>query len=607
MAETEDIFEKAPASQNPMLTPKQKNLMEFTTPTQEVQQPFREVGRLEAFDAAFDLAQLDTAMNAIARMTSLDELENSGELIEPEQLNKMFIDAPLDEPFNRPMTEVQAVTIVERAKNRQRLAEKISRGPQDYLQTGMNFGAAAAASASDPIEFGAGMLLGAGAGWAARAGYLGTRTARMARLARANRLSPAQNLGIAFAEGFAGNLAAEGVIASANKQENLDYNMGDMLANAATGAILFPGVRYGVNRSVSFVKNFGQRAAKSFDSPMLGRIFNDKKPIADLHIRDMADELYARHKPDLVVGENLKINLGQYVDEALPSIEAGNSRNWFSYSVSRSKTFDVAEANQIELDMGRNAVELSTDPGIVYNAANRKMFDDPGVVHAHRIDMTGVRSFDELPIKELREPFIEAMKKLGFKDKMASSMFDNSPSMRSLYDDIRNNIDYRNKNHQKVIDEFNEASVERGVNGYFGRGGDFMGNKGRSHNSLVLLNKDNIKEQIDRIETDKARTHQIPQEEIQKRRKEYDSEENDIFYDADASKEFKELEFRNVDSEPRLANLDKREREALEELALLADQGSELAEGVVERVNKMKRQHVDNLKMRSALKACMNG
>lgn len=204
-------------------------------------------GVFETVSNVVSLSSKDTSREILGRMMDLGNLNNDGEVLQPEQLREKF--PGNDDLLNYPLTEAAAESLVKEREQRANLEFEIAAGPKGGVYTALNFAAGMIPHAIDPID----MAVGFGIGKALMAPARGAKVLKMLRATKAGRVGA--DIGIAAA----GNIAVEpGAFISASL-ESRDYTMMDMLANSVGGAVIGVGLIKGAGAVISpSIKSFNK-------------------------------------------------------------------------------------------------------------------------------------------------------------------------------------------------------------------------------------------------------------------------------------------------------------------------------------------------------------
>ena len=177
--------------------------------------------RLESIYSSAKISSMGTPVEYLKNMW--EDYDDPGEdMVSPEILNQQYPN--LDIPFSEPVSSSLAKLLAERRMEKARYGQMIQSGPQDGLQTVMNFVASMVPHAVDPINIAASMA----GGWAAYASLpLKSFVGKVA---------------VSFAGGVAGNLPVEPLMMYGTAQEQEDYTANMFLMNVFGGALIGSGL-----------------------------------------------------------------------------------------------------------------------------------------------------------------------------------------------------------------------------------------------------------------------------------------------------------------------------------------------------------------------------
>lgn len=238
------------------------------------------VSSSEATDAAYDLAWQDSAVGLVARYNANKQFESSGaKPLTPDEANKMYPD--MDEPFRDPVNPYVAQMKHDTVTGRRELEQKIQEGPQDRWTKTKVFGAGMLAHMADPIEFGAGAIVGWGVGGLMAEGAFGAGAAKIAGSVASKTATIGEHLAYDAAQGGGGAFVQS--VAQEGAQKVVEGNEG----------IVDPRSNYEIATDVLFgtVAAFGMQSGGKLISHGLGfgmegtkRFLRGTSPEADLVI-----------------------------------------------------------------------------------------------------------------------------------------------------------------------------------------------------------------------------------------------------------------------------------------------------------------------------------
>jgi len=261
------------------------------------------------FEAAFELASMDTFVSGFARNTALDELDGpTSTKLAPEVLNEKY--PFVQTPFKKPMSEVAAFHLNEEGKKRRALEEAITKGSSSSLYSAaVGLGAGIVAHALDPVEFGVGaatgmLLSGAGtlvAASSSRSIYGGVRQG--AKLLARQGTTAGEKFAFQATEGIIGNAALEPFIADQSTRAMIDYDLQDSLVSVIGGGIAAPTAIYGLSKTFGGLFNKSKTASKIAIETAIGQTKADIAPNVDLVNKAYDDYIFKAPPREAKVGE----------------------------------------------------------------------------------------------------------------------------------------------------------------------------------------------------------------------------------------------------------------------------------------------------------------
>lgn len=271
-----------------------------------VYQPRPYVGRMEAMSASFDSAIGATeVLGQITSFWDVSEIADDNNLddIPAADLNDLY--GHTGYKFTRPMSDIEARHIIEFVEEKNKYNDIVQNGPQDTLQTwGLNFAAGAAAHLTDPIEFGVGALtFGVGSAVVGRAAsaFASQGAIRAAQIAS----TPLARLA---AGSTAEVLATEPLAIAGEGLAGREYGINDFLFNASLGILLGTALDvsgtyvFGRNKNIADLVAHDPTLFSGAQAVSTSRVANDFMPRAELWMKHMENEVYAR-PPDPVLKE----------------------------------------------------------------------------------------------------------------------------------------------------------------------------------------------------------------------------------------------------------------------------------------------------------------
>jgi hypothetical protein len=426
----------------------------------------------EATDAVSRLSSADTAVGLLARWGALRDAENQGGTkLSPEEANARYPGMPV--PFREPTNPYVAQLLYDREQERQELARKVTLGPQDTWQQTKNFGVGLAAHMTDPIEFGAGAVIGWGVGGAL------VRTAWGARLAAAGESSFLARTALNTIEAGSGNLvqnvAQEIGVKEIGDMEGIKYDpvegMKGLALSTFFGTALGVGIKEGSFRMGRYLRNTSPEADLAVLRSQMGEYNEGLKP-------NVAPLTEALAKETDVGPKDFPGKFNYAYEKITP--ETIKDRRFFLPNT----TGDVLTADSVRpiTDTVGEGAHLTDSPGVANAAASRSMSDAPA--HVVEIDPANIRPLDldaRLP-DDVRESFAEVLHKI---------VSDYDKAM-----DKHSGLDIMNAIHQAVdngdlpastIKDLQAELKAKGYNAFLTDGSRVGDNPHSPHNLLTLF------------------------------------------------------------------------------------------------------------------------
>lgn len=204
-------------------------------------------GRMSSIKSAYDLAKEETLGAFLDVQLGKSEAESkSNKMISASEANKMFPE--VEESFKEDVNIEVARFLAKRQRKKRLLEAKMALGPNDFLQSTLNFGSSFAAQMSDPVNIGAGMAAGAGlAGAVARLPFVGS--AVQAGL----RSGP---ISASLTREFIGNLAIEPLNIAGARAAQDRITLSDSVMNVTAGTLMGGMLDFGISKAFNFGKDF---------------------------------------------------------------------------------------------------------------------------------------------------------------------------------------------------------------------------------------------------------------------------------------------------------------------------------------------------------------
>lgn len=242
---------------------------------------------LGTFEAAYDLAMMDTFVSGVARSGldmlgipgALDDLaKTTSKTLTPEEANELYPN--VEKPFSQSINEAVAFQLNEEGKKRQLLQQKIAEGPGGSFYKGaLNLGAGIIAHALDPVEFGVGAFTGMGIsklGQVAATGAFGQGAVRAGQIAAKGGFIKEA------AEGVLGNLALEPLMYDQSQEAQIDYTFNDAFISVVGGGLAAPVAIHGFKKGLHSLRGVSKNAFGLGNKVAIGQFQNGKVPDVDL-------------------------------------------------------------------------------------------------------------------------------------------------------------------------------------------------------------------------------------------------------------------------------------------------------------------------------------
>lgn len=254
------------------------------------------------FEAAFELAQMDTFVSGWARNSALDDL--GGKVLPPEELNEKY--PFVQKKFTKPMSETAAFLLNEEGMKRMALQEKISQGAGNSLYAqATSLGAGIVAHMLDPVEFGVGAFTGYGlsAIGARVAGTTGYTALQKVGSALAGEGSNLARFSAQAAEGIVGNIALEPFMYEQQNRAQLDYTVEDAFVSVVGGGIAAPTAMFGLRKTWGGLFNKSDAATGLAVKTAIGQTQEGFRPNVDLVAKAHDDFIFKEPPKGTKLGE----------------------------------------------------------------------------------------------------------------------------------------------------------------------------------------------------------------------------------------------------------------------------------------------------------------
>lgn len=310
----------------------------------------------ETAEAATALSFQEGPTMAFARMWSLSSLDDVGEKLDPKELNQKF--PHLDRSFTEPMTLASAIEIERRQKERHRLEGVVGRGADQVGGGTTAFVSGLWGQVLDPANWVEGALTaGVFTGiralrHGAKAAEIASKTGRMARL------------GQDAMEGAIGASFGESLTYAAAQYEQQEYTAGMAFTNVAAGALLMPGVKYGLGAISDQVLKFSSKRAEQIHTQSVNSSSRDQitqvGKIYEFNAREMGGE-------------------GPLPYEHHPFMGNVDDRTW--YTSTDGDELDLSMGSHSYDELGQRGITVTSNGNKANNWAAPFDSDAPGSVH----------------------------------------------------------------------------------------------------------------------------------------------------------------------------------------------------------------------------------
>ena len=478
----------------------------------------------EVASAAWEIGKMDSAVINIARNQSLDEMEQSGKVLSPEQANELY--KHIEVPFNKPVNEKVAFFLNEEAQRKRQLQAVIESGPSG---SGIiNFASSVAAHATDPIEFGASAL----AGWAFRGVGALAEGVVAAESAAGVGASGISNLASGVAKGvraggvtgeiardMVGNAVLEPWMLSSAERAQVDYGIQDSLTNIVAGSLLVPAARFGAKAIGKGLAKINPQAMDATVKSTIGSMESGKIPAPDTIAKLQDDLLYK--KPN-TVGVELPGQKYEFTPKSPVDIKT-------------SEVFSVA-SNAGMLNKGSRAMVEDFGDGLYFtdnksiaeNFANNPFDDTPSSIHSLDTSKANLISADSPIDVEVKSSIVRSIE-----DKKVSAVLEKSATLKEAMDTIKTNIDDGSMT-DKHLNELYSGMRKNDIDGFVGAhtGVDNPHNYGYIFPESAEKMKETSSYKIDRSKAPKIDGQKLA--EVQAKA---DAPESNMYFDPDAKKE----------------------------------------------------------------------
>lgn len=490
----------------------------------------------EAAGQVFDSSFLDTGIQSLARISAVDDLNNGSEEYPPQELNSLHPGMP--KPFTRPMNLQQASFIAEQQAEEMRRQQLINQGPKGLFYGALNFGAGLLPHALDPIELGAGYLVGAGLGVAAagsRIGVaLGVRTTQATGIAARMGLplmpttvgsTALQTFGRTAVEGAVGNAVVEPLMMAAASKDMREYTAETFFMSTIGGAVGFAGARYGVSKAMSFAFERGKRIHSSLFKSTAAQLDNAQVVNTKEWVKSMIDETNIKPNPDLGIRVDGK---SDYVYAKKVNPVGDNVYVTFNRPTGTELKMSTLH-NRIGDDYGIG-IYATTDPFVANGTAGRADLDVGGSIY--RMKVSDVKMAD-LDLKFGDDANLDrAVVDWFAKNNIRGVELNNKKTIKGIVEEARM-LAGKNKISEKSFLGLKESFEGRGFDGMTHDNSSWGGFDHRPANTHIFFSADKLKKQ-GQFQANKEIVHKPSDKILTELREQQASKQNLTHYDREA-------------------------------------------------------------------------
>lgn len=596
----------------------------------------------EAVDAAFGGASFDTAMGLIARSGSnlpeqikdgvgyvtakaagvyggeaaaqatqnffdqidlssaINEMENSGATpLTPEEANQLY--PHMDQPFNEPINPYLAKLKSDQQLERQELAYKMAAGPQDTWTKTKMFGAGIVAHLMDPVELGAGYVVGLGIGGAAVRGYLGQGLAQSAK---------AGGIGASVVEGSGGalieNVTQEGAQKLVeNKEGIVDPRSGAEIATDVVVGSLFPaalqvGIR-GERMAWGRVGRALKNTSPEVDLPIVRHTIQAAETGTMPNVEPMMKVLAKETDvdPKLVGYEFKPLQIPRYTELAGDGLSVPGKVidvRGKKFYVSTADSAPDAPTVPLGDDVGFGT-HLTDHPGVADAAGARTMADGIGTVTEVEIDKLTPLKLDEPFPDELGIDISNYLNDRKMEDFL--DVLEIAPA-KDILQTIRDAVD-EGKLPVSSFDEVRAILQKAGYDSLVSEGRTHMGVSHTPHNNIILLDDSRLKRGATR-DANPEMARKPTESEIAEARHAAENPKR-LFQNDEAAKEFERIEKEELPKDIAF-DPEKQMEEAMIQMEDLAKQGYVTKEDL-DALKEIAQKAEDEFSFLKAFKHCL--
>ncbi len=467
----------------------------------------------EVWDAGLELAQQETFIGTWARNTAVEEMNKGpARILSAKEANEAY---PVEKAWDKPVNEQTALHLSEEHARKQELKRTIEAGPTGAW--GTNFAASTIAHVLDPVETGAGLLLGMGL-----AG-IGSALARSAApaVARTGQLLAKGGFAKDVAENFVGNLAAEAYVVEGADTARTNYDYRDAVYNSVIGSIVGTGVSrgatYGVKKAFGKILGKNDNAVGAAVAGTRGALENGKLPDVDGPAKAYNEIAHGNPPPGAQMGQSRS----EFKFTPFESDQAGDIK--FFAPTKQAGTMDGG-TRQVG-DYFGEGLTITDNPHVANNIAGHHMEDLKTDVA--EISLEDARLFDlDKPVELTPEEFATLPESIQGILQEAESYRDAVTQMRQLVDE--------DELTEQAFEEMNAFVRSQGYDGYK------LAHDGENpfHQVHIFPESASKLKQGALYKADVASVPQPNQARMAKETQTMGSPESDLFFDAAAKKEW---------------------------------------------------------------------
>lgn len=519
--------------------------------------------QIGTFEAAYELASMDTFMGGLARNTALDEMDGpTAAKLSPDDLNEKYKDVGV--PFTKPMSEVAAFHLNEEGRKRNDLQRIISEGPKGtFYNQAVNIGGSLVAHALDPVEFGAGALTGLGIKGVGALINGSKAAASSSLLAKAGQVMSGEGFVVEAADGILGNAVLEPFMYQQQNRAQVDYGIEDAFISVVGGGLAMPVLKKAFGSVIGLPNSTVGIAVKN----SIGQAQEGFRPTPELHAKAYNDIAF-KNPPE---------------GAPLGSVRAEYKFSPMDSSLHQEKTFYMAGASINESktigDFLGEGSYLTDNPNFANNIAAHPMDDTIGDVF--EVNLKDTKLFD---LDKPLDP--EVAKTLDLK----------TLSIDSDVKTLLKNAD------PEFLEQFTAKMKELGFDGLS------HSDSVKGHNAVHLFPESAAKiQEQGRFKPDPKAVPALNPKDVESMSTQARSRENELDFDPELDKEFAEFtmpeEFKSIEAARVEADLD----DTLNRLSSIDKDGYLSAESkeLLESVKQSKVERQGRLEVIKDFAACL--